>query len=158
MKPKKNMDDLRWIRVFTPEHIPKKLVEQISDRDYSVEDFFKYQEITCLRQSGEGFCLNPLSHLYVLADEENHTQGFLWLTIDPLAKDLVVQTYSVDKDYWGGKAVEKLADHVKDIWRNAGLRKIYWITNYPNHSTKHGFKRSKSILMEYSEEEECVKS
>ncbi len=155
MKPKKSMDELRWIRVFTPSHIPTRLVEQVTNRDYSVEDFFKYQELTCLRQTPEGPTLNPLSHLYVLADDENMTQGFLWFTVDPLAKDLVVQTYSVDKDYWGGgKAVAKLADHIKEIRKKANLNKVYWVTDYPKHSMRYGFKRSDSVLMEYTEEDE----
>ena len=153
--PKKSMDDLRWIRVFTPDHIPKRLVEQVSNRDYSVEDFYKYQEMCCLRQSADGFSLNPLSHLYVLADDENHAQGFLWYTVDPLTKDIVLQTYSVDKDYWGGgRAVEKVAEHIKEFRKKAKLNKVYWVSDYPKHSERYGFKRSKSVLMEYTGEEE----
>lgn len=155
MKPKKSIDDLKWIRVFTPDHIPKRLVEQVTNRDYSVDDFFKYQELSCLRQSSEGPTLNPLSHLYVLADDGNMVQGFLWFTVDPLAKDLVVQTFSIDKDYWfGGKAVAKLAEHIKEIRKKANLNKVYWITDYPKHSMRYGFRRSDSVLMEYSEEDE----
>ena len=147
------MDELRWVRVFTPTHIPKYLVEQIKKRDYSVEDFFKYHDSICLRQGKEGPTLNPYSHLYVMANPENLTKGFLWLAIDPLSKDIVIQTYSVDKDYWKeGGAVDKLATFVKEFRSNGDLNKIYWITNYPGHSMRHGFKRSKSVLMEYNEE------
>jgi len=155
MSPKKDIDKLRWIRVFTPDHIPKKLVEQVRDRDYSVEDFYKYHQSSCLVQTQDGIKLNPLSHLYVLADDENLIQGFLWFTVDPLAKDIVVQTYSVEKDYWGGGlAVAKLAKHIKEIKKKADLNKVYWVTNYPKHSQRYGFKRSDSILMEYTGEEE----
>lgn len=154
MKPKKDIDKLRWIRVFTPDHIPTKLVEQVRARDYSVEDFYKYHEGTCLVQGQDGVKLNPLSHLYVLADEENMTQGFLWFTVDPLTKDLVLQTYSVNEDYWGaGAAVKKLADHLKEIRCKAQLNKIYWITNFPKHSQRYGFKKSKAVLMEYTEDQ-----
>lgn len=146
---------LRWIRVFTPLHIPKYLVEQVRDRDFSVQEFFDYQEINCITETSEGPTLNPFSHLYVLADTENLIKGFLWFTIDPLSKDIVIQTYSVDKQYWGkGKAVEKLATLIKEVRHKAKLKKIYWITNYPKHSERYGFKRSRSILMEHSEEGE----
>jgi hypothetical protein len=146
------MDDLRWIRVFTPLHIPKYLVENVRDRDYSVEDFYRYQEINCLRETEEGPTLNPFSHLYVLADKEHVVKGFLWFVVDALTKDLVIQTYSVDPEFWyHGKAVEKLAILIKDIRRKGKLNKVYWITRYEKHSMRYGFKRSEHILMEYSE-------
>lgn len=153
MKQPKDINELRWIRVFTPIHIPKKYVENISHRRYSVDDFFTYQEMICLRQTSEGPTLNPFSHLYVLANKENETKGFLWFVVDPLTKDIVIQSYSVDREYWGKGAVEKLANHIKEIRKKANLNKIYWITDFPNHSKKYGFKPSSSILMEYSEEE-----
>jgi hypothetical protein len=152
---KQDMNDLRWIRVFTPLHIPKHLVEQVRDRDYSVDDFYTYHEINCLRDTDQGPTLNPLSHLYVLADKENIIKGFLWFTVEALSKDIIIQTYSVEKEYWNqGQAVKKLADHVKDIRKRASLQKIYWITNYPKHSERYGFKRSDSVLMEYAEKDE----
>jgi hypothetical protein len=154
MKRHKDINELRWIRVFTPIHIPKKYVENITHRRYSVDDFFKYQELICLRQTPEGPTLNPLSHLYVLANDNNETKGFLWFVIDPLTKDIVIQAYSVDREYWGHGAVEKLANHMKDIRKKADLNKIFWITDFPNHSKRYGFKQSNSILMEYSEEEQ----
>lgn len=152
MSEVKNMDDLRWVRIFTPLHIPKYLVEQIKHRDWSVEDFYKYQQTNCLIEDEAGPSLNPFYHLYVLVNEENVTKGFLWFTVEPLTKDIHIQNYSVDKEYWGkGRAVEKLSNHIKFIRKKANLNKVYWITNYPKHSEKHGFKRSKSVLMEYSE-------
>lgn len=153
MSEDKDVKDLRWIRVFTPIHIPKYLIDQIKHRDWTVEDYVKYHEINCLTESESGPALNPFSHLYVLVNSDNVTKGFLWFTIEPLSKDVIIQNYSVDKEYWGkGRAVEKLADHIKFIKKKASLNKVYWITNYPKHSEKYGFKQSKSILMEYSEE------
>lgn len=153
MSDEKDIKDLRWVRVFTPIHIPKYLIEQIKHRDWKVEDYVKYHEINCLNEGETGPTLNPFSHLYVLVNAENITKGFLWFTVEPLSKDIVIQNYSIDKEYWGkGKAVEKLADHIKFIKKKANLNKVYWITNYPKHSEKYGFKQSKSILMEYSEE------
>lgn len=147
------MEELRWVRVFTPTHIPKSLVEQIKKRSYSVEDFYKYQESVCVRQTAEGPTFNPLSHLYVLATDDHLVKGFVWFIIDALTKDLVLQTYSVDKEYWKeGGAVTKLADFLKEFRRKASLNKVYWVSDYEKHSLRHGFKRSKSILMEYSEE------
>ena len=135
---------------MTPDVVPHYLIEQVRDRDYSVEDFFRYQQINCMTQTEDGVKLNPFSHLYVLADPENKVKGMLWFCVDPLTKDVIIQTFSVDKDYWGkGEAVKKLAEHIKEIRKRAKLNKIYWITNYPKHSMRYGFKQSKSVLMEY---------
>lgn len=152
---KNDLDNLRWVRVFSPLHIPRNLIEQVRDRDFSVEDFYKYHECVCLRDTDEGPTLNPFSHLYVLADKENIIRGVLWFVIDALTKDIVIQTYSIEKNYWEpGKAILKLIDHIKEIKNKAKLHKVYWITNYPRHSKKYGFKESKSVLMEYSDEPE----
>lgn len=145
--------DLRWVRIFTPVHIPKYLIEQIKDRDWAVDDYVKYHEINCLNEVNGSLELNPFHHLYALVNKENITKGFLWFTVEPLTKDIHIQNYSMDKEYWNkGKAVEVLADHIKFIRKKANLNKIYWITNYPKHSQKYGFKQSKSVLMEYSED------
>lgn len=146
------MDKLRWIRIFTPDHIPKYLIEQIKQRDYPVEDFYKYHRCNCLIENQQ---LNPFLHLYVLADDDNQVKGMLWVDIDPLTKDILIQTYSIDKDYWcNGEAVKKLADHVKSIREKGKLNKIYWVTTYPKHSERNGFKRSRNVLMEYNGEKE----
>ena len=156
MKEKTKIDDLKWIRVFTPSHIPTYLVEQIRDRDFTIEDFYKYHEVNCTVPSPDGNVkLNPFSHLYVLANEENQVKGMLWFCVDPLAKDLIIQTFSMDKEYWmKGIAVKKLAKHIKEIRKKGNLNKIYWVTNYPKHSERNGFKRAKAVLMEYNEENE----
>lgn len=154
------IDDLKWIRIFTPSHIPKYLVEQIRDRDFCVEDFYKYHEVNCTIPSNDGnLKLNPFSHLYVLANPDNEVKGMLWFCVDPLTKDLVIQTFSMDKEYWmKGVAVKKLSNHIKEIRKKGNLNKIYWITNYPKHSERNGFKRAKGVLMEYNEENEVNKN
>lgn len=149
---KHEIDELRWVRLFSPVHVPKYLVEQVRDRDYTVEDFYKYQDLHCIHQTKEGPTLNPFNHLYAMVDEENMVQGFLWFVIDPLSKDMVINTFSVAKEYWGRGAVKRLSDHVKEIKKNLKIKKVYWITNYPKHSERHGFKRSRSVLMEYTGE------
>jgi len=149
------IDELRWIRVVIPDLIPRYLVEQVKKKDYSVDDFYTHQQSLCLRMTKEGPVPNPLSHLWVLSNPENIIKGFLWFTVDPLSQALVIQTYTVDKEYWnGGGSVKKLADHIKEIRKKGKLNKIYWITDYPKHSQRHGFRMSKSVLMEYSEEED----
>jgi len=148
------MDELRWIRSTSPELIPRYLVEQIKHRDFTVDDFMKYQKNLTFVSTPDGVMLNPFSHLYYLANSENMVKGILWFCVDPLTKDVIIQTYSVDKEYSKtGGAVEKLTSLIKDIVIKGNLKKIYWITNHPRHSQRHGFKKSKSVLMEYCMDE-----
>jgi hypothetical protein len=149
------MDELRWIRSTSPELIPRYLVEQIKHRDFTVDDFMKYQKNLTFVSTPDGVMLNPFSHLYYLANPENIVKGILWFCVDPLTKDVIIQTYSVDKEYSKtGGAVEKLTSLIKDIVIKGNLKKIYWITNHPRHSQRHGFKKSRSVLMEYCMDEE----
>ena len=144
------IDELRWVRVFTADHVSNYLIEQVRDRDYSVDDFYRYQQINLMRQTEEGIKLNPFNHLYVLVDNENIVKGFLWFSIDALTKDIFIQTYSVDKAFWEkGYAVKKLASHMKEILHKGGLNKIFWANKYPKHAERYGFRRSPMILMEY---------
>lgn len=157
-KQEVDFDKLRFIRIFTPVHIPKYLIEQVRDRDYDVDAWFKYQESICVNVSPEGTRLNPLSMLYVIADEDNKVVGMLWCEVEVLESKLIVQTFSMDKSYWlKGRAVEIVSKKIKEIIKEFNLKKIIWCTNYPKHSERYGFKRSKSVLMEYVEDEKETK-
>lgn len=153
---KKDLDELRWVRVLSPVHIPKYLVEQIKDRDFTVEDFYKFQEINCLIDDDKGGkTINPFHHLYVLVDEENIVKGLLWFVVDSLTKCIFIHNYSVDKEYWhGGKAFERLSNHMKEILKKLKFKKIYLLNSYPKLCERYGFKRNRQVLMEYQLEEE----
>jgi hypothetical protein len=146
----KKLNDLRWIRVMTPMLVPRYLVEQIKDRDYSIDDFFKFQELNCLTYENGKPTLNPLNHLYVLANPDNIVKGYLWFIIDPLTKDIILNTFSIDKEYWFlGLAVKKLVAFMKENMLSLGLKRVFWINKYPKHSEKYGFKKSKYSIMQY---------
>jgi len=151
----KDIEELRWVRAFSSTLIPKYLVEQVRDRNFSVEDFYKYNELNLTYESDTGTALSPFNHIYVMANSENQVKGFLWFVIDVLTRDITINTFSVDENYWfNGKAVAKLAEHMKNLMVKLDIKKTYWMTRYPKHSQRHGFKRSKDILMEYVREEE----
>lgn len=153
MKSKGNIDDLRWLRLFTSDLIPVYLVDQIAKRDYEVKDFYTYLEENILIHSSSS-PLNPLFHVWGLVDKENLVKGFLWFTIVPLSQDMVIQVYSVDSHYWGCKgAILKLIAHMRELRTKGKLKKVYWVTHFPKHSMKYGFKPSKNVLMEYNDEE-----
>jgi N-acetylglutamate synthase-like GNAT family acetyltransferase len=142
--------NLTWVRIFDPIHIPRELVDQIKDRMYDVDKFYKYQKEACLSQVGDKIVLNPHNLLFVLIDENKLVKGFCWMVVDALDDALVINTFSMNPDYWGnGKAVKLLEEKAKEIQEGAKLKKIFWITRCPRHSQKFGFKTSKHTLMEY---------
>lgn len=144
-----DFDKLRFVRVFTPVHVPKYLIEQIKDRDYDVDDWYEYLEIISLREGKNGPELNPLSMLYVIVDESNKVVGMLWCDVEVLSKSLVVQIFSIDKDYWHkGKAAKLAADKVKEIAKECKFNRVLWITSYPKFYEYYGFRKSKTVLME----------
>ena len=145
--------ELQFIRIFTADHIPKDLIEQVKDRDYPVERYIKYLESSLLIQTKEGPTLNPLNHVYVVTDKDKHVVGYLWFTIDSLSEALFVQHYSMKKEYWNSKkSIPMVKEFLKEIRDGAGLKKVFWLTSRPKAYEKHGFKRSKRVLIEVSEE------
>jgi N-acetylglutamate synthase-like GNAT family acetyltransferase len=151
MTKQHKIEDLRWVRALMPDFIPRYLVEQVRDKKYTVDGFYKHLSNNCMID-GE---INPFNHLWVLANDENIICGFLWFLIDPLTKSVLINTFSVDEKYWfSGEAIRYLIDHMKNILKKVRLGKVYWLTTYPKHSQRYGFKRSSSVLMEYTLEEE----
>ena|SRR3990167_1491953 len=149
-----NLDDLRWVRIIDPMYIPRYLVEQIKQRDFSVDDFYRYNRTNCYCREGEDININAFNHIYVLADNENCIKGFLWFFISPLTKFIGIQSYSVDKEYWGaGRAVAKVSEFLEAFMEHAGIEKVQWISSRPKYFEKYGFSRSKFSLIEYKKKE-----
>jgi hypothetical protein len=150
-----DFNNLKFMRVFTPDHIPRDLVTQIKDKHFDVDEFYAYLKAACVTQGQEGPTLNPFCHLYVIADKNNRVVGFVWFEYNILERSLNLQTFSMDPNYWNkGKAVGMLTDFLKKELKKSKMKCVYWHTKYPKHSEKNGFKRSKNILMEYREEVE----
>jgi len=148
-KENEKIRELDWIRLITPDHIPSYLIEQIKRREFEVEDWFALQRSICLREVNGSMSLNPMSHLYLLATKDKLPKGALWFTIDTLSKSIHIQLFSVDKEYQFEGAVGYLKDFIKKILLSSGLKKVYWVTDCPNHSKTHGFEQSRGVLMKY---------
>ena len=146
----KSIENLKWIRIFDPVHIPKEYIDQIKHKEFTSEKFYEFISSISVISNENGLVLNPLNLLFVLVDDNNRTKGVLWMVIDSLANALVINTFSIDKDYWGnGAAVNLLKEKAIETKEKENLSKIYWITRSPKHSEKFGFKRSRNTLMEY---------
>lgn len=147
----KSIENLKWVRIFDPVHIPKEYIDQIKHKDFTTEKFYEYLAKISLIEKDDLININPYSLLFVLVDDNNKSKGMLWMVINTLANALVINNFSIDKEYWGnGCAVNFLTKKAIEIKEKENLERVYWITRSPKHSEKFGFKRSKNTLMEYT--------
>ena len=73
-----NFDDLVFIRLIDPIHIPKYLIEQIRNRSYKTDKFYDYQKVLCLSHGKNGPELNPSNFLYAIVNDKlKQVKGFL---------------------------------------------------------------------------------
>lgn len=153
-KPKTDLKDLTFVRLIDPIHIPSYLVEQIKDRLFDVDKFYEYQKVLCLMQSNSGPYLNPSNLLYAIVQEKiRQVKGFLWMTIDYLTNSLIINNFSMDKEYWNkGESITLLEQKSKQVRQDLNLSRIVWMTKNPKFCESRGFKRGKETVMIYEEE------
>lgn len=149
-----SLDDLSFVRIFDPIHIPTYLVEQIKGKLFTSEQFYHWQKTYCLIQSQiGGLELNPSNLLYtVINDKLKQMKGFLWMTVDYMSDSLFVNQFSIDKEYWKkGDALNLLEGKAKKVMKDLNLKRILWITKTPHFAEMRGFKRSKDAIMIYED-------
>jgi N-acetylglutamate synthase-like GNAT family acetyltransferase len=139
------IESLKFVQVLLPKlvrKIPVHLIESVKGRAFSVEEFYKAME--------EVVFDSEINLLYVLVDDQNRVQGYLWAEILDLGNSLLVNTFSIDKSYWGkGEAVEKVIDFLSPLAKYLKVDTVNWITTNPKFFEKKGFKRSKNVVMEF---------
>lgn len=139
-------DKLQFVKLKIPRLVPSGLIEAVKGRTFSTDQFYKYQEANID---------NPFNYLFALIDDHKKIQGFLWVETNLLDKSLFVNTFSVAKEYWGkGRTIDKAIDFLRDLRIKTQAPKVFWCTTNEKFFVKHGFKRSKNVLMEYNYDNE----
>jgi hypothetical protein len=142
------MKNLRFVRLRVPSLIPSHLIEAVKGNLFTPQQFCEYQE----KQIG-----NPYNLLYALISEDHKIQGFLWAEINAMDKALFINTYSVNKEYWGkGAAIPLAVKFLHQVKEKFDCPRVFWFTTNEKFFSKHGFKKSKNVLMEYSESDKSV--
>ncbi len=137
-----DLSKLEFVRLKIPRLLPEKLIDSVKGRTFTPEQFYIYQE----KQID-----NPYNFLYVLIDESKIIQGYLWAESNLLDGSLFVNTFSVDKTYWGkGKGMGKAVEFVAKLKDKINASRVFWCTTNERFFLKHNFKRSKITLMEYN--------
>lgn len=150
-KPIPSLKELIFVRLIDPIHIPSYLVEQIKDRMYSVDKFYSYQKVACIYQTQSGPHLNPTNFLYAIVNEKlRQVKGFLWMVLDLLTNSLVIQNFSMDKEYWNkGESIKLLEEKAKMVMKDLDVSRIVWICKNPKFCENRGFKKTKDTVMIY---------
>lgn len=148
-----SLSDLAFVRLIDPIHIPSYLIEQMKDRMFEVENFYAFQSANCLIATDKGPQLNPGNFLFALVHERlRQVKGFLWMTFDMLTNSLLVNSFSMDKEYWNkGEAMDLLEEKAKKVMRDLKISRIVWITKNSKFCENKGFKKSKESVMIYEE-------
>lgn len=136
------LDDLSFVRLRLARCIPRSLIESVKGRTFTPEQFFTYQD-----QNHS----NPNNFLYALIDPERRIHGYLWAERNALDGALFVNTYSVEKQYWGnGEAIPKAINFLAGLKESTGAQRVFWMTTNKKYFERHGFVTSKNVLMEYN--------
>jgi hypothetical protein len=137
-----DINSLSFVKLKIPKLIPYELIEAVKGRTFTPEQFYSYQEQVVN---------NPYNLLYALIDEKKKIHGFLWGEMNLLDGSLFVNTFSISKEYWGkGKAIPKVTEFLRELKETTKCPRVFWLTTNEKFFLKHGFKKSKNVLMEYN--------
>lgn len=136
----REFSELKFVRTFDFEHIPRPLFEQVKEMDAGMIDrLYQYGPLM----------VGPLTLLYVLIDEVHKIKGVLWADIDIIEANIHVHLFSVDKEYQNGEALKKATEFLLNLPTGQDLKKrLNMLTTRPKAFEEIGWKHSKRIRME----------
>ena len=140
--PLAKVRSLKWLMVADFNIIPRYLVEQITDRQYTIEDFYSI---------GNVLQADPLQQVYVLLNDDRLVKGFLWFHVIPFTRSIFVNAFSVDPEYRDGEGgpLRYAVELLKSIYDRLKLTgSIRFTTTFPEYYEKHGMRKSKFVSME----------
>jgi len=142
VETEEDLSKLEFVPLKFPRIIPLDLIESVKGRTFTPEQFYVYQEFNKNNQN---------NLLFALVNDQKVIQGYLWAELNSLDKSLFINTFSIRKKYWGkGKAIEKVIAFLDLLKKKTKASRVFWITTNEKFFLKHGFKRSKNVLMEYN--------
>lgn len=156
------IDDLQFVRVVDPAVfavIPRSLFEQIKELDDQAIDAIyanamSIMTIPVVNEQGLPIGRFPKQNVWIaiLHDVAHQIKGFLWFDIDVIERLIFVKAASIDKEYQSnnGEVAKCFRDYLMNL--PTPFKKIMWATATPKAYEKHGWVRSKRVLMETQNE------
>lgn len=148
-----NLEDLSFVRLIDPVHIPSYLVEQIKNRLFDIEKFYDYLKIACTYKTENGPILNNFVFLYAITNVKlRQVKGFLFMYMDILSNSLLISQFSIDKEYWNkGEAVNFMLSFAKQVMKELSASSIVWLTKNIKTCESLGFTRSGYTVMTFED-------
>jgi hypothetical protein len=98
---------------------------------------------------------NPLTLVFVLADDRHKIKGFVWATINPLADSLDISAVSLNKKYQKAFGIKALVyPFLNEIKTQLGLTSFRWWTKRREAFMRMGYNATGWELMEYKDDKE----
>jgi len=162
-----DLSDLKFVRIIAPELfavIPRYLFENIKELDEKMIDVI-YENaagiMTVPVMNERGVVAGSLPKLNVwiavLHDATHQIKGFLWVEFDVLERRIFVQACSVDAEYQStdGAFIKKGIEYLRNLPLSDDMKSnIQMATVKPKAFEKHGWKRTKKVLMRLNNEPE----
>ena len=133
--------ELSIIPAPDPRLVPRYLLEQVKDRNWSVEQWYENQ-ISLIGVDS--------NILLVIIDKQHFIKGFVSLTLDNFDGCLFINTFSVDAEFQRkSKLIKFIKRYITDLAKGLGLERILWSARRHKALEKYGFQESEYKLMEY---------
>ena len=135
-------------RVTDANLIPRVLVEDNKDRNYSVEKF--YEMMSSLLVTPEGL-VNCAEYLNLILDEKDKKIiGYVWFTLNFLEEEIYINTISVLKEYRkSGQILDEVFHELRKVFLSTQFKVVRTCSTRIEWHKKNGFVPSKNVLLEY---------
>jgi len=139
--------------------IPKALFESIKEIDSETidriyENSAEIMTVPIVDRQGVivGRMQSQSVWVAVMLDIAKVVKGFVWMEFDVIEQRVFVQACAVAPEYQGS-AIQKVVEYIKDLNVPEEMKNnIQFTTTRPKAFEKVGWKRSKKVLMEISDE------
>jgi len=130
---------LKFIKATDVDLIPRRLIEHIEGRRYTVDEFYRVKRLY----------ISSLS-IDLIVNEENAIIGFLEYSLDELNKEIYINTLSIDREYQcDGRTLDFVINTFKLLSKKLNYN-VLWHCYRPSYFLRHGFTAVKGSLLHYT--------
>ncbi|MDB4726199.1 hypothetical protein OAF54_02090 [bacterium] len=128
--------------------MPRVLVEENKDRNYSVEKFYEMMGTLLLTPQG---LVNCGEYLNLILDEvSKEIIGYVWFSLNFLEEEIFINTISVMKEHrQNGDILNKVFEELKKTFLSTKFKVVRTCSTRIEWHKKNGFVPSKNVLLEY---------
>lgn len=135
-------------RITDANLVPRILVEENKDRNYSVDKFYQMMNSTLVKPNGT---IDNSEFLNLILDEDDKVIiGYVWFSLNHLEEEIYINTISVMKEYRNaGEILNTVFHELKKAFLNTKFKVVRTCSTRIEWHKKNGFVPSKNVLLEY---------